>query len=121
MADCPWRWRRTISADNLSCPTPAAQDHALGRASQLPLEPVPLGTHPVDVVEHSFQQRLGRGRRYASPLKLVDFAALPMDLGAHPFDFGSDAPEWQAAMEALILVATLDGPTMAFDFTKPRF
>jgi hypothetical protein len=23
-----------------------------------------------------------------------------------------DAPEWQAAMEALILVATLDGPTM---------
>ena len=23
-----------------------------------------------------------------------------------------EAPEWQAAMEALILVATLDGPTM---------
>jgi hypothetical protein len=31
----------------------------------------------------------GRGRGNASPLKLADFTALAVDLGAHSFDFGS--------------------------------
>jgi hypothetical protein len=50
------------------------------------LEPVPLGTQPIDAVEHPFQQRFGRRRRNPCPLKLPDFPALSLNLGAHPFD-----------------------------------
>jgi hypothetical protein len=71
-------------------PTPPAQNPSFGGASQPLLEFVTLATHPIDAVEHPFQQRFGRGGGYAGPLKLPDFAALPMDLGAHPLNFGSD-------------------------------
>jgi hypothetical protein len=53
------------------------------------LEFVAFGTYAVDVGEHSFQQSFGRGRGFAGPLK-PDFAALPVNLGAHPLDFGSE-------------------------------
>jgi hypothetical protein len=70
-------------------PASSAQDFALGGAGRLFLELASLGTHPIDAGEHSFQQGFGRGRGYAGPLKLPDFAALPMNLGAHSFNFGS--------------------------------
>jgi hypothetical protein len=54
------------------------------------LELVALHTHPIDLGQHSFQQGFGRGRGNACPLKLADFAALSVDLGAHPLDFGSE-------------------------------
>jgi hypothetical protein len=62
-------------------------------AGQRLLELVALGTLAVDGSEHSFRQSFGRGRGYAGPLKLPDFAALPLDLRAHPLDFGSEVVE----------------------------
>jgi hypothetical protein len=69
-------------------PAPTAEYPPLCRLFFLEL--VPLLAHAVDIREHSFQQGFGRGRGYASPLKLADFAALPVDLDAHSFDFGSE-------------------------------
>jgi hypothetical protein len=73
-------------------PASSAQHFAFDRAGQL-LELVSLGAHSIDVGKHSLQQSLGRGRGYASPLKLPDFAALSVDLGAHSFNFGSEVLE----------------------------
>jgi hypothetical protein len=73
-------------------PTPTTENPTPYRPL-LFLELVSLGTHPIDVGEHSFQQGFRRGGGYPSPLKLPDFAALPMHLDAHPFDFGSEVFE----------------------------
>jgi hypothetical protein len=72
-------------------PAPATENPPL--RGLLLFEPIPLGTHPIDVGEHSFQQGFGQRRGYTCPLKLANFAALPVDLGAHPFDFGSEVFE----------------------------
>jgi hypothetical protein len=37
-----------------------------------------------------YQQSFGRGRGDSRALKLPDFAALPVNLGAHSFDFGPE-------------------------------
>jgi hypothetical protein len=69
-------------------PAPATENPFLRRLFFFEL--VPLGTHPVDLGEHSLQQGFGRGRGDACPSKLPDIAALPVDLDAHSFDFGSE-------------------------------
>jgi hypothetical protein len=51
---------------------------------------IPFGTQIVDLVEHSFQEGFGRGRRDPCPLELADFAPLPMNLDPHPLNFGPD-------------------------------
>jgi hypothetical protein len=56
-------------------------------------EPVPLDTHRIDLGEHSFQQGFCRDRGNPGPSELADFAALPVDLGAQPLDFGSEVVE----------------------------
>src|ERR1700732_163765 len=54
------------------------------------LEPVPLGTQPIDGVEHCFQERVARRCRNLCLLKLPDIPALSLNLGAHPFDLFPD-------------------------------
>jgi hypothetical protein len=54
------------------------------------LDAITLGAEVVDLVEHSLQQCLGGSARYSSPLKLLDFTPLSLDLVAHALDFGAD-------------------------------
>src|SRR5581483_1773639 len=54
------------------------------------LQPVPFGTKAIDLVEHSLEERVGRGSRYPRPLKLRDFLALAAYLDAHALDFTPD-------------------------------
>jgi hypothetical protein len=61
-------------------PAPTAQDPPL--CGPFLLELVPLGTHPINLGEHSLQQGFGRGRGDARALKLADIAALSVDLDA---------------------------------------
>jgi hypothetical protein len=87
MADCPWRWRRTISA---ALPLATAKHYALHGTGLFLFQSVPFGTKFVDLVEHSFQEGFGRGRGNPCPLELSDFAPLPLDLDPHPLNFGPD-------------------------------
>jgi hypothetical protein len=66
------------------------------------LEPVPLGTQPIDAVEHPFQERFGRRRRNPCPLKLPDFPALSLNLGAHPFDLCPDLIKLHDGLERIV-------------------
>jgi hypothetical protein len=52
------------------------------------LDSVALSTKSSDLLEHSMQQRFGRGSRYPGFLKLPDLAALAIHLNAHPLDLG---------------------------------
>jgi len=63
------------------------------QAQLRPPRTFPLVGHSIDFGQHSFQQGFGRGRGDARALKLADYAALPVDLGAHPLDFGSEVVE----------------------------
>jgi hypothetical protein len=54
------------------------------------LELISFGTKLIDLVEHPLQQRFSRSRRNPGSLKLSDFAALTMNLGAHPLNLASD-------------------------------
>jgi hypothetical protein len=54
------------------------------------LEPIPLDAELVDFVEHPLQHRCSRSRRNPGSLKLSDFAALTMNLGAHPLNLAPD-------------------------------
>jgi hypothetical protein len=72
-----------------------------------------IDTHLVDLVQHSFQEAFGRGRRNPYPLQLADFAPLPVNLNPHPLNFGPDG------FKLLDLPADSCGrPT--FPFEKPQ-
>ena len=85
------------------------------------LELVPLGTHPINVGEHSFQQGFGRGRGDARALKLADFAALAVDLRAHPLDFGSELIKLHVAKAFLICRRTAAVGRPSFSRSRKRF
>jgi hypothetical protein len=71
-------------------PIPAAQGFAFGRGRPRFLEPVPLDAEPVNRIEHSIEQGLGRGGGDSGPLELPDLPALPINLCAHTIDFCSN-------------------------------
>jgi hypothetical protein len=50
-------------------------------------QPVSLSAKTLNLIEHSLQERFGRGGRYPGSLKEEDFPPLTPDLGAHSFDF----------------------------------
>ena len=54
-------------------------------------EPVSFAAQLINLVEHSFQERFCRCSGNPSPLKLADFAALTLNLGAHSLDFVPDS------------------------------
>jgi len=62
----------------------------LGRPRLISFELVTFGTKLVDLVEHPLQQRFSRSRRNPGSLKLSDFTALTMHLGAHPLNLAPD-------------------------------
>jgi hypothetical protein len=69
-----------------------------------------------------YRDGFGRGRGYAGPLKLADFAALPVDLDAHSFNFGSDLVKLHDVLVRLKLFrsAADSRRRLAFLFQKPQ-
>jgi hypothetical protein len=69
----------------------------------LSLELVPIGTEPVDLIEHPRQQGFGRQRVYPGSLQLQDFPALAVNLDTHPLDFAAYVIKLHDALDRLTL------------------
>jgi hypothetical protein len=53
-------------------------------------QPIALRTKFIDLGQHPGQQFFRRSRAYTGSLQGLNLFALPVDLAAHMFDFGSD-------------------------------
>jgi hypothetical protein len=73
-------------------PIPASQHFAFG-AWEFDLYTVAFRAKAIDFVEHPLQQGFGGAGSDTSLLQLQNLLALPADLDAHAFDFGSDVIE----------------------------
>jgi hypothetical protein len=80
----------------------SSSNHLTIDGRQILLQPIALGAKVVDLVEHSVEQRLGRGGRYAGALQLPDLTALPLNLVPHAlYLFPNELDVWHARPSAM--------------------
>jgi hypothetical protein len=75
-------------------------------------EPVSFAAQLINLVEHSFQERFCRCSGNPSPLKLADFAALTLNLGAHSLDFVPDSLKLHRVLARPKPVRSAGGPLL---------
>ena len=126
MGTRPWRgWLQTcfgLGAGNYRSGAFAFDDGGGGdrdrdqfwrlRENPLPLNDAVSGIFTGQAIDAASSGRTSPGSQQALSLPAVSGQVSPLALWHYPAGTEHEAQEWQAAMEALILVATSGGPTM---------